>query len=386
MSAEERGCPVCGGGARPLLALPAQPIYQHPVPVDVVVPAPHTIDLQWVACSQCAHAWQPEFDPELLERIYRSHYYTPAPDGIGAQFRDDFLSAVARFGLLTARRVLLEIGASDGDVLEQVRTRTGAIRAYAFEPNRENASVARRRGLDVRETFFGEDAAREGLEPAELIYARHVIEHIFEFKSYFAGLRAVAAPMADLILETPSLDHHAERDSIVPFHIEHIHVFALRSLARLASGHGWGLQQAEVTASGNLIASFKQGTTSVEVPPPSLDGLQDAVAKRRTRLRNLFADRRLVFWGAGSAGVGLANTIAREPDIWTDGNPNKIGKRFIGFTRPIVSPELAFAEAKSAAFSNPVLVVASSFVDEILPRVRQLGWQGEIRDLSGRRL
>jgi hypothetical protein len=384
--ADQPGCPVCGADGRPLLDLPEQPIYQHPVPADAVVPAPHAIDLRWLACTHCCHAWQPEFDHALLERIYRSHYYTPAPDGIGVRFRNDFLSAVERFGLVAPRRVLLEIGASDGDVLLELRMRTGAVRAYAFEPNSENAAVARRRGLDVQEEFFDGGVASKDLEPTDLICARHVIEHIFDFNGFFAGLNAVAVPTADLILETPSLDHHAERGSIVPFHIEHIHVFALRSLARLASGHGWGLQQAEVTASGNLIASFTRGRVTAEVPSPSLEGLQSAVAQRRIHLQNVLAGRRLVFWGAGSAGVGLVNTIGREPDIWTDGNPNKIGKKFVGLKRRIVSPELAFAEARSPAFSNPILVVASSFVDEILPRVRHLGWGGEIIDSAGNRL
>ena len=379
-------CPICGSGWRPLLTLPAQPIYQHPVPADVVVPQPHLVDLSWLGCTRCCHAWQPAFDNELLARIYRSHYYTPAPDGIAVQFRNDFLSVIDRFGLTTPRRVLLEIGASDGDVLAELRTRTGASHAYAFEPNSENASVARRRGLEVREEFFGASASQEGLDAAELVYARHVIEHIFEFKGFFVSMNAIATPMADLILETPSLDHHAERGSSNPFHVEHIHVFSLRSLARLASSHGWGLQQAEVTAAGNLIASFKRGASTVDVSPPRLDGLQGAVARRRTRLRDLLTGRRLVFWGAGSAGVGLVNTIGREPDIWTDGNPNKIGKKFVGLTRRIVSPELAFAEAKSPAFSNSILVVASSFVDEILPRVRDLGWGGEIIDSAGNRL
>lgn len=376
-------CPVCGGGSRPLLDLPAQPIYQHPVPADVEVPAPHTIDLSWVTCEQCSHAWQPSFDNALLERIYRSHYYTPAPDGIAVQFRNDFLSALDRLELITPRPVLLEIGASDGDVLVELRKRTGAARAYAFEPNSENAAVARRRGLEVREEFFDERVTSKNLEPADLICARHVIEHIFDFKGFFAGLNAVAAPMADLVLETPSLDHHAERDSIVPFHVEHIHVFALRSLTRLASNHGWGLQRAEVPASGNLIASFKRGEATRDVPLASMAGLQDAVGRRRSHMRNLLADRQLVFWGAGSAGAALVSTIGREPDIWTDGNPNKVGKRFVGSKRRIVSPEVAFAEARSPAFSRPVLVIASSFAEEILPRIQQLGWTGEIVDMAG---
>ena len=96
--------------------------------------------------------------------------------------------------------------------------------------------------------------------------------------------------------------------------------------------------------------------------------------------------RYLVFWGAGSAGAGLVSTIGREPDIWTDGNPNKIGKKFVGSTRLIVSPEVALAEARSPAFNLPVLVIASSFLDEILTRIRKLGWTGEIFDMAGNRL
>ena len=162
-------CPVCSGRPRPLLELPDQPIYQHPVATDAIVPPPHSIDLRWVACKDCAHAWQPEFDAGLLEQIYRQHYYTPAPDGIAVQFRDDFLSTVEEFGLLGRRHPLLEIGASSGDVLAEVRSRTGAASACAFEPDSENASLARQRGLDVREQFFGA-AAVQGLPAVDLIY------------------------------------------------------------------------------------------------------------------------------------------------------------------------------------------------------------------------
>lgn len=376
-------CPICGGAGRPLLALRRQPIYQHPVAADVEVPEPHAVDLDWASCQNCAHAWQPAFDAELLAGIYRSYYYTPAPDGIGVQFRDDFLTALEHFGLSGGRRVLLEIGASSGDVLAALVERTGAMHAYAFEPNSENAVVARRRGLDVREKFFTSAVAGEGLEPANLIYARHVIEHIFDFADFFAGLNAVSAPAAQLVLETPSLDFHAERGSTDPFHIEHIHVFALRSLAHLGSKHGWGFQRSLVSSSGNLIAVFGKGAPPMDVAAPALEGLQRAADTRLARLQQIFAGRQLVFWGAGSAGVVLARTLEREPELWTDGNPAKVGKHFIGFERRIVSPEDAVAAAKSWQLCKPALVITSSFLVEILPRVRQLGWKGDVFDTAG---
>jgi len=376
------GCPVCEQRGDPLLTLQAQPIYQHPVPADVVVPAPHTVDLSWVSCAACGHAWQPRFDRSLLEVIYRSHYYTPAPDGLAVQFRNDFMALLLRLGLVGQRRVLLEIGASDGELLADIKNRSAADCAYAFEPNADNAAVARRRGLDVLQEFFGRKTA-QAVERADLVYARHVIEHVFDFEDFFDGLQMAAADSADLVLETPSLDHHADRGSIAPFHIEHIHVFSARSLAKLASTYGWVLRHAEVTSAGNLIAWFRRGGSTVEPRKPALSGLQESVAARHVRLRTLLAGRRLIFWGAGSAGVTLAGTIGREPELWTDGNPAKVGKRFVGLASRIVAPESAFAMVRAQNSDGYVLVIASSFVEEILPVVRSLGWDGEIFDADG---
>jgi hypothetical protein len=383
-------CPVCGGAGRPLLSLRRQPIYQHPVPAGTRIPEPYTVDLSWVQCAGCAHAWQSDFDEELLETIYRSHYYTPAPDGLAVQFRDDFLATVDSFGLLSARTSLLEIGASDGDVLAEMKARTGARNAYAFEPNRENAAVASSRGLQVHDTFFGAESARTGLQPVDLVYSRHVIEHVFQFADFFAGINAVVAAAADLILETPSLDHHGAHGSLSPFHVEHVHIFSLRSLATLAQRFGWTLKRSAVTVDGNLIAAFRQGgaqpAAAADIAPPSLDGLQAASDSLGGRLRRLVAGRRLVIWGAGSTGVGITCMIGREPDYWTDGNDNKIGKKFPGLSSDIVSPAEAFAKARNAGTGEPLLIIASSFAREILPRVRQMGWDAETVDMTGSRL
>ncbi len=382
-------CPVCGSSGRPLLNLSAQPIYQHPVPEGTAVPPPHAVDLSWAACVKCAHGWQIEIDGGLLETIYRSHYYTPAPGGMAVTFRNEFMATMERFGLLGPRRRLLEIGASDGDVLAELQQRTNALEAYAFEPNEENAAIAVRRGLTVQPRFFGRDAAAYVEEPVDFICARHVIEHVLEFDDFFQGLNAVTAENADLVLETPSLDEHARRCSIAPFHIEHIHVFSQRSLATLALRHGWKMQRSEVTSDGNLIAVFakndvlQSGAETIGARMPEFSDLQAAVTSRHDRLRALFADRYIVFWGAGSAGVSMVSTIGREPDMWTDGNPNKVGKVFVGLQSKIASPEIVFQEANRRIADKPILLITSSFLSEILPRVRQLGWNGKVMDLDG---
>jgi hypothetical protein len=210
-----------------------------------------------------------------------------------------------------------------------------------------------------------------------------VIEHVFDFNDFFAALQTISTVSTDLVLETPSLDFHAAHGSLDPFHIEHVHVFSQRSLARLASLHGWGLRRAKVTSHGNLIACFKRGPAQSYDPTPPLGSLQRKVAHKRAELSGLFAPRWLLFWGAGSSGISLVNAIGREPELWTDGNPNKIGRRFVGLHGEIVAPRVALATAKLPREKPSAVVIASTFVGEILPVVRALGWDGQVFNSMG---
>ena len=81
-----------------------------------------------------------------------------------------------------------------------------------------------------------------------------------------------------------------------------------------------------------------------------------------------------------------ADDLGREPDIWTDGNPAKERKCFVAQSGSVMSPEAAFAEALGERYENPALVITSVFVREILPRVRAMGWTGDVFDYDGNRL
>ena len=177
-----------------------------------------------------------------------------------------------------------------------------------------------------------------------------------------------------------------------PFHIEHVHVFSLLSLATLAGRHGWQVTNAQTTEDGNLIAAFERlaaprgGAGIDQIPASTLARLQSMAESCRNRLQSLIQDRRVIVWGAGSAGVNVVKMMGREPDLWTDGNSNKVGKGFVGLQSRVVSPERALADASADATGNFLLIVASTFVSEILPRLRELGWRREVFDMMGNRL
>ena len=88
-------CPICqSNNQQRLLSLARTPIYQHPLDAEIEVPLPHHVDLDYLFCETCGHAFQAEFDGALMDQIYANHYYTPAPDDIGHQFRDEFFTDI----------------------------------------------------------------------------------------------------------------------------------------------------------------------------------------------------------------------------------------------------------------------------------------------------
>lgn len=379
-------CPICAHThSVALLDLPGFPVYQHPVPADAEVPKPWFVDLHYQQCTHCHHAWQPEFDADMLARVYESYYYTPSPEGVGVQFRDDFLLAMKSFGLLAiSGRSLLEIGASAGDTLAKLHAEMESPQTLAFEPNHDNAAQARLRGLNVRETFFGA-ASAQGLPAFDLIYARHVIEHIFDFNDVLQAFNSVAHADSDLVLETPCLDWHVEKGSTAPFHVEHNHVFSIASLAHLAARAGWGCQQYTVTDAGNMIMWFRRRGQACVLPASvKTADLQARVVKRASAVRARLAGRKLLFWGAGSASCNLMGLLGREPDYLVDGNAGKVGKVFVGRSCRVADAESTLQHLMALPETQwPLVVIASSFDREIRLRLSALGWQGEIVSLHG---
>lgn len=379
-------CPICGhADSTALLTLPRYPIYQHPVPADVEIPPPWYVDLHYRQCSSCQHAWQPDYDAELLARIYENHYYTPSPDGLGGQFRDDFIRVMEQFGLAAGTgRSILEIGASSGDALSLLRERLASREVLAFEPNHENALRARGRGLPVKEEFFSRRSVA-GLPGFGLIFARHVIEHIFDFDDVLAALGQVSHEDSDLVLETPCLDWHVRHESTAPFHVEHNHVFSINSLAKLGERGGWGCRQYVVSEDGNLVMWFRHHARSCDQPPRMAGAaLQATMELRARRLRELLDQRSILFWGAGVASCKLISLLGRDPDYLVDGNPGKAGKVFVGSARCIAPAEATLRQIMTMPRQEwPIVVIASSFDREIRAHLAELGWQGEILSLFG---
>ena len=378
-------CPICHHEQNDtLLKLNDFPIYQHPMADISNIPLPHAINLEYLICAQCAHAFQQNYDRDILENIYAHHYYTPSPENIGDTFRNEFIHFIQQNDILKkVTSSIFEIGCSSGEVLFTLKSLNADSNCdyLAIEPNEETVITAKNKGLIVKKAFFTEKTAHELNFQADIIYSRHVIEHIFDFEDFFKAIAKVSHNTTQLILETPSLDWSIAHASIMPFHVEHVHVFSQRSLVSLANKLGWFEEQSNITVSGNLIISFTQTDKNKALPlaPKNKKTLQKQNNQNIKTLQNICKDKQFIFWGAGSGAVTLLALTKLQPLCIVDGNSNKVGKYFCGLNFTIgYAPEVIKELITNNKDINLVMIISSSFYQEIRSALVTLGWRGDI--------
>lgn len=376
-------CPICAHKKnKTLLTLYNFPIYQHPMTDVSNIPLPHAVNLKYLLCTQCAHAFQESYDRNILEKIYAHHYYTPSPENIGATFRHEFINFIQQNKIIENKTAnIFEIGCSSGEVLFTLKSFNALCDYLAIEPNEETAIAAEKKGFTVKQHFFTEEIAHDLNFQADIIYSRHVIEHIFDFNDFFNAIAKISLDRTQLILETPSLDWSIAQASTMPFHVEHVHVFSQRSLVSLANKFGWFKDKMDVTASGNLIISFikKDKKQALPLAPENEEILQEKSNRAIQELQKFCKDKQYLFWGAGSGAVTLLALAKLNPLYIIDGNPNKAGKFFCGFDRSICyAPEKITELINKNLDINLTMIISSSFHCEIRIELKKLGWRGDI--------
>lgn len=378
-------CPICNHKeSQLLLQLQHTPIYQHPVEPECDIPLPHYLDLEYRFCPGCGHAFQSHFDNVLMDSIYTNHYYTPAPDSIGHQFRDEFFTAIAQIlSVLQPGCRILEIGSSSGEVLATFKQNINHPYLMGYEPSQNSAAAARQLGIPTRCEFFTPQSVQVETQPYDLIVSRHVIEHIIDFEAFWSAIAHIAHAGTCVILETPSLEVAMQKPSISPFHVEHAHVFSAHSLATLAAAHGWYAEQKHFTSAGNMILCFARDK-ALAAPiarPPFTTSLQQLLNWQAKRLTEEIGTRKVILWGAGAGGLSLICAHRLQPEQLVDGNPNKQGKKFCGQPWIIAYGPDVITRLVEQNESNPeayTIIIGSTFYREIRAMLAELNWQGGI--------
>ena len=386
-------CRVCAAAPlKPILSLGQSPLANALVrrPDANEQPA-QRYPLKLMRCSACSLVQLSiSVAPELL---FRDYVYLSSVSNAFVAHARGLVERVIEKRLWAENAFAVEIASNDGYLLQHYSDH--GVKVLGIEPARNIARIARERGIDTIEEFFGRDLAvrlaAEGRR-ADVVHANNVLAHVPDLNGVLAGIRVLLKDDGEAIIEVPSLCDMIDRLEFDTIYHEHVFYFSLTALERTFARQGLTIVDAEhLAVHGGSLRIFARRTdaTGQLNPPrsPSCNAMleaerawgidsagpytrfQDDVAGLRCKLVEMLRDlksqgRSIAAYGAAAKGTTLLNYCglgAGELDYVVDRSPLKQGLLTPGTQLPIYPPEKLVE-----TMPDYVLLLVWNFADEVM--------------------
>lgn len=311
-------------------------------------------------------------------------------------------SMIDRFGL-TADNCVVEVAANDGYLLQYVVE--AGIPCYGVEPTASTAKVAREKGIDIVEEFFGVEVGSrlksEG-RGADLTAANNVLAHVPDINDFVGGFAALLTEQGVSTFEFPHLGLLVSEGLFDTIYHEHYSYLSLTAVDRIFGENGLTVFDVEklTTHGGSLRVYAKRSDTGNHQVTEAVGqllaeeasdgvstaayygGFQERVDAIRAGLLAFLdqaeADGKTVAaYGAAAKGNTLLNFSrvgADRVDFVVDANPHKQGQFLPGSHVPIVD-ESVLKESKP----DYVLVLPWNLMTEISSQLSYMNeWGGKL--------
>jgi SAM-dependent methyltransferase len=168
--------------------------------------------------------------PEILFKDYI--YVSGTSNTLRAHFEGLAIEVVERFGL-NSESLAIDIGSNDGTLLrcfQNLKTKTLGI-----EPAANLAKLARERGIDTIDDFFGMKTAERirGETKVGAILATNVFAHVDDLDDFVRGVNVLLDDEGVFVIEVPYLVDMLQKMLFDTIYHEHLSYFALEPLVTL---------------------------------------------------------------------------------------------------------------------------------------------------------
>ncbi len=342
-------------------------------------------------------------DVESPERIFNEDY------AYFSSYSDSWLAHARHYTDLMTERLglngdsfVVEIASNDGYLLQYFLEKK--IPVLGIEPSANVARVARGKGIESWDVFFGIETARALIakrRKADLLLGNNVLAHVPALNDFVAALKIALADEGVVTMEFPHLLHLMQDNQFDTIYHEHFSYFSFLAVTRIFSTHALRIFDVEhlPTHGGSLRIYAAHEDSARWTQQPAVDRLlaeernaglarmatystfAEQVNRTKWALLDFLikakrASKTIVGYGAPAKGNTLLNFCGIRGDFidfTVDRSDHKQGKFLPGTHIPIFAPEKIF-EAKP----DYVLILPWNLKDEITRQMAGIAeWGGK---------
>ena len=384
----DRGSRVCRGcasdGLVSVLDLDRQPL-SNEMAHSQAEPSP-TFPLHLRVCPACGLGQIGEY--VLPERIFGDEYpYLSSVSTSWVAHAGDYVSHMVDELSLAPGDLVMEVASNDGYLLTQMSER--GMRVLGIEPALKVAEIARSRGVETVNDFFGLTLSEQVVAShgrPRLIAANNVMAHVPDLEDFLRGLSHLCDDDTVVTVENPSfvtLLQETQFDTIYHEHFSYLSAHAVAAATREVDleltrveklpTHGgsnryWltrtGAREAHPSVEAVLAEEREAGLLSPQLwddfarrSRSAIDGLRTWLDERRA------AGRTVAGYGAAAKGNTLMNAAHVRSDdlvVVVDGSEAKQGTFLPGSHVPVAAPSTL-----AAAAPDDVLILPWNIAPEI---------------------
>lgn len=353
-------------------------------------------------CQVCLDCAAVEIADQLPRDFFDDYFYIPSASATMQSHFDRLASVIAERLLSSPDELVVDIGCNDGLLLAACARRD--IRTLGIEPAKNIAELARRKGVEIVNDYFGPETAsavREAHGTASIITTTNTFNHIDDLHAFMRGVDTLLDDDGTFIVEVPQALEFVEKNEFDTVYHEHLTTFSVTSLATLYRFFSMHVTDVEVLPvhGGSMRVFARRNEASFSGVDPGVQtwldrersrGLfesdtYDALARRVRRIREqlvtMLAELKtkgamVAGYGAPAKGNTLLNYCQIGPDtlaFLADRNELKHGTYSPGMRIPVLPPERVLE-----TMPDYLLILAWNFADEII------GQHAEYRRRGGR--
>jgi SAM-dependent methyltransferase len=303
---------------------------------------------------------------------------------------------------LDGQSFVVDIGSNDGTLLKGYVPYGAKI--LGVDPSGDPVRIANEQGIETLHAFFNEETSDYVLEhygQANAITACGVFAHIADLTGVMRGVKKLLAKKGVFATDSQYWLDMASRlhyDNIFHQHLRYYSMKPLIHLFRLYDMEVFDVERSEVYGGSIRVYSCNAGDYPISNRVKELVALEEKgrlyeeatyemfaqkIEERKQKLFEIIYTlasnrKRVIGIGAPAKATVVCNYCRLGPDLVayvTEVNPLRIGKYLPGVHIPIVNEEFMFEDSQPA---DAAILFSWNYYDEIVPKLRKLGFQGEI--------